>query len=141
MIMSDVASIVATVLAALLAMPCIALIYGVFFPGFARKAEMRVSRNPIATFFVGLVVTGVVMGFAALLGQGPAAFKFLSAIVAMGGAWAALSGMSGIAARIGHATASPVDKERPWRAIVRGSIGQARSAATKSRSASTSAAR
>jgi hypothetical protein len=30
--------------------------------------------------------------------------------------------MSGIAARIGHATASPVDRDRPWRAIVRGSV-------------------
>ncbi|KAF0243407.1 MAG: hypothetical protein FD180_3391, partial [Planctomycetota bacterium] len=122
MIMSDVASIVATVLAALLAMPCIALLYGTFFPGFARRAELKVTRNPILTFVTGLFVTGLVMGFALILAQGNAAFKFLSAIVAMGGGWAALSGMSGIAARIGHATSSPVDKDRPWRAIVRGSV-------------------
>lgn len=122
MIMSDVAAIVATVLAALLAMPSIALVYGVFFPGFARRAEMRVTRNPIATFFVGLVSGAIILAFAAALGQGNAAMKLMSAIVAMGGGWAALSGMSGIAARIGHATASPVDRERPWRAIVRGSV-------------------
>lgn len=122
MIMSDVAAIVATVLAALLAMPCIALVYGVFFPSFARKAEMRVTRNPIGSFFTGLFTGGFVLGFAAVLGQGPAFFKLLSAVVAMGGIWAALSGMSGIAARIGRATPSPADADRPWRAIVRGSV-------------------
>lgn len=122
MIMSDVAAIVATVLAALLAMPSIALVYGAFFPRFALRAEMRVTRSPIATFFVGVVSGGIILAFAAALGQGNAALKLMSAVVAMGGAWAALSGMSGIAARIGHATASPVDRERPWRAIVRGSV-------------------
>lgn len=122
MIMSDVAAIVATVLAALLAMPCIALVYGVFFPSFARKAEMRVTRNPVGSFFAGLFAGLFLFGFAAVLGQGPAFFKLLSAVIAMGGVWAALSGMSGIAARIGHATPSPSDADRPWRAIVRGSV-------------------
>jgi hypothetical protein len=122
MIMSDVAAIVATVLAGLLAMPCIALVYGVFFPGFARKAEIRVTRNPILTFITGVIVSALVFGFAALLGNGSAVLKFVSALVAMGGAWVAMSGMSGIAARIGRATPSPADKDRPWRALVRGSI-------------------
>ncbi|MCE9582333.1 MAG: hypothetical protein K8T20_07555 [Planctomycetes bacterium] len=122
MTMSDVASIVFVVLAALIAMPCIALVYGVFLPNFARKAEARVTRNPIATFFTGLVVGGVVFGLAAAMAQGPAGFKFLSAVIALGGGWMALSGLAGIAGRIGHATPSPVDRERPWRAMVRGAV-------------------
>lgn len=122
MTMSDVASIVFTVLAALIAMPCIALIYGVFLPGFARKAEVRVTRNPIGTFFTGLVVGAGVFGVAVLMAQGPAGFKFLAGLIGLGGGWMALSGLAGIAGRIGHATSSPIDKDRPWRAIVRGAV-------------------
>lgn len=122
MIMSDVAAIVFTVLAALVAMPCIALVYGVFFPGFARRAEVRVTRNPVATFLAGILATGLVFGLAVALGQGPAPAKFAAVVLALGGGGVALSGMAGIAGRIGHATASPVDADRPWRAVVRGSV-------------------
>lgn len=123
MIMSDVASIVATVLAALLAMPGIALLYAVFFPSFARKAEIRVTRNPILTFVCGLVAALFIFGFAAIVGQAPApGLKFFAVVFGLGGAWLALSGLSGIAGRIGHAMPSPVDRDQPWRAIVRGSV-------------------
>jgi hypothetical protein len=122
MVMADVASIVVTVFAALVAMPCIALMFAAFFPEFARRAEARVERRPILTFVVGLVVAGVAMAFVAVLAQGPAPLKFLSAVFGLGAGWAAISGWAGIAGRIGHALPSPIDRDRPWRAIVRGAV-------------------
>lgn len=122
MIIADVASIVFTVLAALIAMPCLAILYAVFAPRYARRAEERVTRLPVRTFFAGLVGGTVLFGIVAVLGQGPAPAKFLSVVFGLGTVWAALSGLSGIAGRIGRATPSPVDADRPWRAMLRGAL-------------------
>lgn len=123
MTLGDVSAIVFLVIAMLIAMPCITVMFGVFAPRLASRAEARVARHPVLTFLAGLPATGFVLALAAGLGSAPApAAKFVAAVIGLAGGLTALAGLGGIAGAIGRATPSPVDRERPWRAVVRGAV-------------------
>jgi hypothetical protein len=122
MTLGDVSAIVFTVLAALLAMPSIALAFRAITPRLASRAELRVGKRPVLTFFIGLVATGLALGLVVALGAGPAPAKFLSAVFGFTFGLAALAGIGGLAAHIGTMLPSPHDGGRAWRGTLRGAI-------------------
>ena len=93
------------------------------FPRRVARAADRCRHHGIASFFVGILITGVALLIGAVLarrGGGPrhgVGGLFLSLFTLYAGV-----GMSGLVTFIGQRLPTPSDAIRPWRTTVRGGI-------------------
>ena len=132
MTLGDVSAIVFLVIAMLIAMPCITVMFGVFAPRLASRAEARVARHPVLTFLAGLPATGFVLALAGGLRSAPApAAKFVAAVIDLAGDsrrspdWEASTGA------IGRATSRrPSAGGAPWSGAASSAISRASSRAS-----------
>ncbi|MAD79472.1 MAG: hypothetical protein QGG71_01605 [Pirellulaceae bacterium] len=120
MTMSTLFSIISVIGGLGLSMTATALLAAALFPGWVARARQRVTRMPVRTFLVGLLVGTffMVIGSAMISAGGPVGF--FGGIVVAGTLGFALAGSAGVAMSIGAGLPSAADVERPWQAIIRG---------------------
>ncbi len=92
------------------------------WPARVQAAAARCRRNPIACFFVGLLVSGVTLLFVSIAARLGARGQGVAWVVFSGWFVFANIGVAGLVTHIGQRLTSPVDVDRPWRATVRGGI-------------------
>ena len=119
----EVIGIALSILGFLLSLQGLWLLSLALFPRRVARTAERCRHHGLASFFVGLVITTVVLLLAGALGRrggGPRhAFGLfvLSLFVLYAGV-----GMSGLVTFIGQRLPTPTDTIRPWRTTVRGGV-------------------
>jgi len=123
MLMADTMAIFFVILGLMLALPGLWLLCLGLWPRTVADSAETCSRGLVKQFFAGLPITFVVILSAAVLNNVPGALGNIGAIgvvcfyVIFSGA-----GTAGLATSIGRRLPSPADREREWRATLRGSI-------------------
>jgi hypothetical protein len=123
MLMADTMAIFFVVLGLLLALPGLWLLSLGLWPRAVAESADACSRGLVKPFFAGLPVTLLMIVAAAALNRVPGAVGNISAIAVVCAYMIfAHAGVAGLASCIGRRLASPADRERPWRATLRGSV-------------------
>ncbi len=121
--MADTMAIFFVILGLMLALPGLWLLCVGLWPRAVADSAETCSRGLIKPFLAGLPITIFTIVLAAVLNRVPGAVGNVSAIgivclyVIFAGA-----GTAGLATSIGRRLSSPADRERPWKATLRGSI-------------------
>jgi hypothetical protein len=123
MLMADVLSITLSILGFLLAQQGLWLISRALWPRRFAAATLRCRRNPVASFLVGIPVTGAWIAAVAIAGKGFGAFGQVAAFGLFILYWIyANIGTAGFVTHVGQRLTSPADEARPWAATVRGGV-------------------
>lgn len=123
MYLYDVVAIALSVVGFLLSLQGLWLLCRALWPQRVDASALRCERNGIACFFVGLIVTGIMLLVvrlaAAKLGAPGklAAFVVLFFYIMFSGV-----GTSGFVTHIGRRLPSPADNGRAWRTAIRGGV-------------------
>lgn len=123
MLLADVFSITLSIVGFLLSLQGLWMISRALWPARVRNASLRVHRNSLASFFLGLLIIVVVMVLAIVVSKRAGApgqfFGF-----ALGSLFVLYAnvGVAGLVTHIGQRLPSPADSDRPWRATVRGGV-------------------
>ena len=123
MLMADTMSIFFVIVGLMLAFPALWLLCSGLWPATVAAATERCGRSFWSSFIAGVPITILMIVLA----------KILFSIATPGGKIAgftvvclyllqANAGVAGLAAAVGRKLASPIDKERPWRATLRGGL-------------------
>lgn len=120
MTMSTLFSIISVIAGFGLSMTATALLAAALFPGWVARARQCVSRMPVRTFMLGLLLGAILLTIGVAMMQAGGPVGFAGAVVAAGTFGLALCGSAGVAMSIGAALRSPADDERPGKAIIRG---------------------
>jgi hypothetical protein len=118
-----VVAIALSIIGFLLSLQGLWLVCRALWPNRVEKAAVRCEKNGVAAFFVGLLVSGLILLVATVGG------KTLGAPGQMAGFillffWVIISGVgtAGFVTHIGRRLQSPADADRPWRATIRGGV-------------------
>jgi hypothetical protein len=118
MTMGNTFAIVMTFVGFLVSMPALWLLFGALWPQALARAQERITRSPIKTFFAGLATVALFSFLTTLFGQANAQPLALASAT-FGIAWA-FFGVSALARHIG--SRMPSTDGIPWRAHLRGAI-------------------
>src|SRR5260221_8184523 len=120
---SSTICVVVLIFALFTALTAYFLIARALFPAFVQRTEAAWTDRPVASFLIGLPVTGALtfIAFALLNAPLPAArvFGFVASGIALGFVFA---GTAGLAARIGRSLGAPSDVGPEWAALLRAGI-------------------
>ena len=119
MLLADIFSIALSIVGFLLSLQGLWMISRALWPTRVRNASLRIHRNSVASFFLGLLIILVVIIVAIVTAKrGGAPGQFFA--FALGSAFVVYAnvGVAGLATHIGQRLPSPVDSDRPWRATV-----------------------
>ncbi len=123
MLMADVFVWVFFILGLMIAFPASWLLFFAVSNKGVVRAQDRVRRMPIVTFFVGVGAIFLIVAAVGLLAATALApLQTLAFIVAASGMAFTMFGVSGIARQIGSMLPSGIDRDSPWRAHLRGGI-------------------
>jgi hypothetical protein len=123
MLMADVMSITLSVVGFLLFQQGLWLLSRALWPRRFAVTTERARRNPLASFLVGLPVTGLAMLLVAIAGKAFGAVGQVAAFTLFVLFWIyANVGVAGFVTHIGQRLRSPADDARPWAATVRGGV-------------------
>ena len=123
MLLADIFSIALSIVGFLLSLQGLWMLSVALWPARVHSARLRVHRNSIASFLLGLLIILVVLILAiATARAGGAPGQFFA--FALGSAFVVYAnvGVAGLATHIGQRLPSPADSQRPWRATVRGGV-------------------
>jgi hypothetical protein len=118
MYVADVFAVVFTFVGLFIALPSLWLLYAALWPAATARAQERIHRSPVKTFFMGLLTAALFVVAVAALGQANAAGPAVI-LAAVGIGWS-LFGAGALARFVGGRMVSTI--EIPWRAHLRGSI-------------------
>jgi hypothetical protein len=123
MFLGDITAIALGIIGFLLSLQGLWILCRALWPTRVERAADCCRRCAVASFFVGIPITLVVVLFALALGRrlgtpGQVAAWIIGSIFFV----YAGTGMSGLVTFIGERLASPVDSVRPWRSTIRGGI-------------------
>jgi hypothetical protein len=123
MLMADVMSITLSVVGFLLFQQGLWLLSRALWPRRFAATTERARRNPVASFLVGLPVTGVAILLVVVAGKAFGAVGQVAAFTIFVLFWIyANVGVAGFISHIGHRLPSPADEARPWAVTVRGGV-------------------
>lgn len=125
MIMADVLKIFLLVLGALVVLVAYLLAAHALAPRRVVRASEALGswRRIVAALAVGLPSAGFALAIAlALQATGNLVGRGLGLALAIVPLALAITGVAGVALRIGRGLPSPIDRDAPWRAVLRGSI-------------------
>jgi hypothetical protein len=123
MLMADVMSITLIILGFLLAQQGLWLLSRALWPRRFAAATLRCRRNPVASFLVGVPVTGLVVLLVNVAGKALGAVGQVAAFAIFILYWIyANVGTAGFVTHVGQRLSSPADEARPWAATVRGGV-------------------
>ena len=123
MLMADVFSVTLIILGFSLAQQGLWLLSRALWPGRFAAATLRCRRNPVASFLVGLPVTGAWMFAVTVAGKAFGAAGQVAAFALFILFWVyANVGTAGFVTHVGQRLSSPADASRPWAATVRGGV-------------------
>lgn len=107
----------------LLSLQGIWLVCRALWPRRVERAADQCRRRAIASFVLGVLVSGIVIFTLVICASRLGTFGQLAAW-AMGGVFLIYSsiGTSGFVTHLGQRLASPADADRPWRATIRGGV-------------------
>ena len=120
---ADVWAIALSIIGFLLSLQGLWLVCRALWPAAVERASGRVRDHGVACFFVGLLVSLIIISIAVAAGRRAGApgqvlaYILLFFYLIMTGI-----GTSGLATHIGRGLASPIDAIQPWRRTVRGGI-------------------
>lgn len=93
------------------------------WPNRVQASAARCRRNSVASFFVGLPVSFVVILTSAIsLKAGGTPGQIVGFFVLAMWFLYANIGLAGLATHLGQRLSSPVDADRPWRSTIRGGV-------------------
>jgi hypothetical protein len=118
MLMADVAVWTALFVGLMVVLPAVWLLFGALWPSAVQRAQERIPRKPVSTFFIGLGVSLLFTILVGVLGQASLAPPAL--IVASFGLGWSLLGVSALARHVGARLSSPGDPA--WKPHLRGGI-------------------
>jgi hypothetical protein len=118
MLMADVAVWTALFVGLMIVLPAVWLLFGALWPSAVQRAQDRIPRRPLSTFFVGLAVSLLFTGLVALFGKANLAPAAL-VLSAFGLGWSLL-GVSALARHVGTRLGSLGDPA--WKPHLRGGI-------------------
>ena len=123
MIMADTFAIALSIVGFLLSLQGLWLVSRAVWPERVRLSAGRCERNAIRSFFVGAVVTTLMVVLATITGKamGAVGQVIAWAIVSLYTVYANV-GVAGLATHVGRRLPSPADERTPWRATVRGGV-------------------
>lgn len=121
MILADVVAVIASLVGLLLAVPACFLVARALLPRVSRQAELRFTRTPWLSLFIGVpLLVPLLIPAVVLLNVAPGPGK-AAGVVWLGIFFGiALVGCGGLAARIGVALRGPADADRPWLGTLKG---------------------
>lgn len=120
MLFADTMAIFFVILGILLAFPSLWLMCRGIWPA---QVERTTECVGLKSFFIGIPVTAVAVVIIIAVGKLPASVGQIGGVLAFSALLLfAEVGVAGIATLIGQRLSSPVDKEKPWRATLRGGI-------------------
>jgi hypothetical protein len=121
--LGDSVAVALSIFGFLLALQGVWLVCRALWPWRVERAADQCRRRAIASFLLGVVVSGIVVFALVLSASRLGTFGQLAAW-AIGGIFLiyASIGTSGFVTHLGQRLASPADAERPWRATIRGGI-------------------
>jgi hypothetical protein len=121
--LGDSVAVALSIFGFLLALQGIWLVCRALWPRRVERAAEQCRRRAIPSFFLGAVVSGIVISALILSASRLGTFGQLAAW-AIGGVFLiyASVGTSGFVTHVGQRLASPADADRPWRATIRGGI-------------------
>lgn len=123
MLMADVFIWVFLILGLMIALPATWLLFSAIFPKGVVRAQDRVRRMPVVTFFVGVGTIFLIVAAVGLLAATALApLQTLAFVVTACGMAFTMFGVSGIARQIGSMLPSAIDRDSPWRSHLRGGI-------------------
>ncbi len=120
MIMSDVFAILFLHLGVLIVLPGLWLTARAAFPRWVTGSEAAMREMPVRTAGLGLLLGAAWFGLS--LAAGTSGAPFLAGIGLATFFLYALSGLSGVVTHLGNRLPSPADRDRPWKATLRGGI-------------------
>lgn len=121
MIVADVLTITFIHIGFLLALPAFWLLTQALFPTHAERMVARYRERPVASFFAGLGLGIGALLFIIALGAAPVPLlKGVALLVGAAAVGYGLMGAGALAALLGSRMPSAIDRDQPWRAIVRG---------------------
>jgi hypothetical protein len=118
MLMADVAVWTALFTGLMVVLPAIWLLFGALWPAAVARAQERIPRKPVSTFFAGLGIAGLVAAGTVLLGKIGLALPAL--LLGSLGFGLSMLGVSALARHAGSRLASPGDAA--WKPHLRGGI-------------------
>lgn len=121
--LGDSVALALSIIGFLLSFQGLWLLCRALWPRRVERAARRCREHAIASFLVGVIVSGIVVGVLLIIATRLGTFGQLAAWVG-GGLFIIYAnvGTSGFVTHLGQRLASPTDRERPWRATVRGGI-------------------
>jgi hypothetical protein len=123
MLLADIFSIALSIVGFLLSLQGLWMLSRALWPNRVQNASLRVYRNSVASFLIGLLIILLVVVLAVFTARrGGAPGQFFA--FALGSSFVVYAnvGVAGLATHIGRRLPSPVDVQRPWRATVRGGV-------------------
>jgi hypothetical protein len=123
MIMADTVAIALSIIGFLLSLQGLWLVSAALWPRRVRLAAGRCEVNAIRSFFVGVVVTTIMVVVTTIAGKamGAVGQVIAWAIVSLYTVYANV-GVAGLATHVGRRLPSPADERMPWRATIRGGV-------------------
>jgi hypothetical protein len=121
--LGDSVALALSIIGFLLSFQGLWLLCRALWPRRVERAAQRCRERAIASFLVGILITGIVIGVLLLSATRLGTLGQLAAW-AIGGVFIIYAnvGTSGFVTHLGQRLASPIDRDRPWRATVRGGI-------------------
>ncbi|MCI0340513.1 MAG: hypothetical protein L0216_05095 [Planctomycetales bacterium] len=120
MIMSDVFAILFLHLGVMIVLPGLWLTARAAFPRWSAGSEAAMREMPVRTAGLGLLLGAAWFGLS--IAAGASALPFLAGLGLTTFFLYALSGLSGVVTHLGNRLPSPADRDRPWKATLRGGI-------------------
>ena len=119
--MADVLAVALSIVGTLLTLPALWLLLRALFPAAVEGGRERLRQRPVVSFFVGLLVTGLLVGGGLVLANAPnpggkaLGFVFLVAWFLLAGV-----GFASFSLLVGERLPGREDEGRPWRPLLRG---------------------
>jgi hypothetical protein len=122
MILSDVVSIALSIIGFLLSLQGLWLVCLALWPKRVELAAQSVQNRRGVNFWVGLVVTGILLAVGTGVSKAGAPGKLVAFFILLFYVMFSGVGTAGLITHIGRRLESPADAGRPWRATVRGGV-------------------
>ncbi len=121
MTMSDTIMVAAIIIGLGASLTAIGLLLHSVFPAWVGRAEARTRAMPWRTLLLGIGAGGAgILLVAVLLSGRSGAIKFAGVVGLLALLTVSFAGTAGVARLLGSRLPSPVDRDRPWKAVIRG---------------------